>query len=262
MLQLRTFGGLWVSDANRQRVGRSLGRKPLALLALLARANGQAIARDRLLALLWPEKDQGHARNALNQMIFVIRRSLRSDLLELERHEIALVAHAWRTDVGDFERALADQALERAVALYTGPFLDAFYVPDAGELERWVESERAALRRKYLRALERLATASDSRVDVWAAAGWWQQLALAEPATAQYTFALMRALASAGEDAAAIDAAQVYERYVRSELQTGGDPRISAFVYELRHRNATAGATPRHSRLSLQSQPTARQERA
>jgi serine/threonine-protein kinase len=240
MLYLHTFGGLWLRDANQQNVAQSLGRKPLALLALLARADRHAIARDRAVMLLWPEKDQQHARNALNQMIFVIRRALGPDVLALDRNEVGLARGAWSIDVADFEAAIAERSLERAAALYTGPFLDAFYVRDAGELERWIETERAALRREYMQAVETLAVGAESLGDHRASAQWWQRLASAEPLSARFTLSLMRALASAGETAGAIDAASTYRRWARSDLESDGDGRIAALAQQLRDRTTAS----------------------
>jgi DNA-binding SARP family transcriptional activator len=202
----------------RERVCRSLGRKPLALLALAARSRGHAVSRDRALALLWPETDQDRGRNALNQTVFLIRRTLGADALTPARYEIALNAGVWTVDVAEFERAVDDDRLERAVDLYHGPFLDGFYVPNAGEFERWVDGERMSLRRDYIRSVEQLASAADARADHSASARWWEQLVHAEPLSMRFTLALMRALAAIGEHATAIDAAHAYEAHVRSTL--------------------------------------------
>jgi DNA-binding SARP family transcriptional activator len=230
MLRLHTFGGLWISDSSQERVGPSLGRKPLALLALLARSGGRTMSRDRVLGLLWPEKDQEHARNALNQAVFLVRRTLGPTVLVLHRHELALDTTVCTSDVWDFVTAMTQRSFERAVQLYEGAFLDGFYVPDAGEFERWAERERVILRQQYAHALEQLASAADSH----AAAAWLQKAATDDPLSARITLALMRALQASGDSAAAIRVADAHEARVRTELGADVDPQVRALASELR----------------------------
>jgi DNA-binding SARP family transcriptional activator len=82
VLRLRTFGGLGVESDNGSLGGAATQRKPLALLALLAATGERPISRDKLLAYLWPESDPEHARNALRQCLYALRRDLKAaDLL-------------------------------------------------------------------------------------------------------------------------------------------------------------------------------------
>ena len=101
----------------------------------------------------------GACANALNQTIFVIRRTS-VPVAGAERHEIAR-RRAWRTDVGDFERWRTRRSTCGG-ALH-GPFLDKFHVPDAGELERWVERAIGAST-KIRSGFEQLASTSESRM--------------------------------------------------------------------------------------------------
>ncbi len=61
------------------------------------------------------------------------------------------------SDVADLQRALEREALEEAVTLYRGPFLDGFFLSEAPEFERWMETERADLAQGCKSALESLA---------------------------------------------------------------------------------------------------------
>ena len=78
MIELRTLGGLDLHDSD----GRELrvifaASKRAALLTYLAIAKPRGFhRRDTLLALLWPELDQEHARGALRQALYLIRRSM------------------------------------------------------------------------------------------------------------------------------------------------------------------------------------------
>src|SRR5579885_301342 len=140
-IRLRTFGTVAVDSSGSALPGIAAQRKSLALLAVLAAAGTRGVARERLFALLWPDADDGQARNALGQLLFRIRRDTHADAI-LGTNELRLNLEVMDADCIEFECAVAANDLERAVELYAGPFLDAFYLRGAPEFERWVEDER------------------------------------------------------------------------------------------------------------------------
>jgi len=77
------------------------GRRPLALLALLATSGSRGLSRDKATALLWPERDAEHGRNSLSQVLSSLRRDLGRDDLVLGTAEIRLNADAITSDVED-----------------------------------------------------------------------------------------------------------------------------------------------------------------
>ena len=227
MLRLRTFGGLSVADGGQQLTGAAAQRSRLALLALLARAGERGISRDKLLAYLWAESDDAHARNALNQALFAIRRDLHEDAVVAGATEVHLNPQVISHDAGEFEAALERGDAERAVSLYAGPFLDGFHIKGAPEFDRWAESERARLAAQYSSALERLARAAQKAGAFPAAVQWWRRLASLDPLNSGYALGLMEALAASGDRPAALKHAQVHAAVVRAELDAPPDPAIT-----------------------------------
>src|SRR5205809_1345923 len=142
-LRLRTLGGLAVDGNPPPGPGAAAQRRPLALLALLAAASERGVSRDKLLACLWPESSQEKARHLLTQTLYALRRDLHAQELFLGSSELRLNPQVVSTDVQEFEAALAQGELERAVALYHGPLLDGFFLSAAPELERCTAGERA-----------------------------------------------------------------------------------------------------------------------
>src|SRR5690349_15880824 len=124
MLRLRTFGGLSVEGATGPLGGAAIPRQGLALLALLAGAGERGLSRDKLLAVMWPESDAERARHALNQALYVLRRTLREDELVLGTGELRLNPERISSDIAELESAFEAGAFDRADALYAGPFLD------------------------------------------------------------------------------------------------------------------------------------------
>jgi DNA-binding SARP family transcriptional activator len=128
MLRLTTLGGLSVHSGEAKTPVVSRPRH-LALLCLLAASASRGVSRDRILALLWPELDTEHGRNALNQLLFGLRRDL-GDVV-VGRAELRLNAAALPTDLEEFEAAIHRGDLGLAAELYRGPLADGFHISGA-----------------------------------------------------------------------------------------------------------------------------------
>jgi DNA-binding SARP family transcriptional activator len=140
MLQLTVLGGL--SLTRNGSVVEGGGQRRLAFLAVLAcAAPSGGISRDRLLLLFWPEKTDAQARNALKQLTFALRRDLSATDLFLGTTELRLNEAAMTSDVGDLLRAAQGGDDRTVISLYCGPLLDAVYLGEAPEFERWLDDQ-------------------------------------------------------------------------------------------------------------------------
>ena len=234
MLRLRTLGGAAVEDETGPTGGVAAQRKSLALLALLARAGDRGISRDKLLAYLWPETDPERAGHRLTQALYALRRGLQVGGLFLGSAELRLNAQLMASDVAEFVASHRAGQLDRAVALYGGPFLDGFFLSGAPEFERWMDNERAGLARDYAEALETLAAEAVARGDLGHAAEWWRRLADHDPLSSRVTVHLMSALAAAGRRADAIERAGTYQELIQRELDAAPNPAVLALAQQLR----------------------------
>jgi TolB-like protein/DNA-binding SARP family transcriptional activator/Tfp pilus assembly protein PilF len=234
MYRLITFGGLTLAKDGEPFAPPTIQRRQLALLALLAVAGRSGISRDKLVAYLWPEREADKARNLLDQALRAARRTFGQDVFASLPTALALNRDILGTDVTEFDEAIAASAWERAVELYTGPFLDGVFINDAPEFERWSEGERSRRAHSQARALESLAAAADAASDPGRAIGWWRRLVQAEPLSARYAIGLMRALAAAGDRSGALEFARVYEALVRQELSVPPDRAVTELAETLR----------------------------
>ncbi|MEO8336890.1 MAG: BTAD domain-containing putative transcriptional regulator [bacterium] len=239
MFRLRTFGGMSLERDGAPYSGPATQRRRLALLALLAAADG-VVSRDRLMAFLWPEADPDRARHSLDDALSALRRELRSDALFLGVGSLRLNAELIESDVSEQSVAIRLGDDERTVALYTGPFLDGFYVPDAPDFERWVEAERTRRAVAHTNALDGLATAATARGDRAAAVRWNQLRVGATPLDTAACLRLLSALRNAGSHADALRVARVHEALLREELDVAPGPEWSATVDGLRAELARA----------------------
>ncbi len=154
-------------------------RKALALLAYLTLSR-QTFQRATLAALLWPESEEGRARNALRRTLSTLHSGLEKRGLVLGRSAVGLdPTLRYALDVDDFHRLIAAcdacehtgpgpcaaclARLEEATRLATGPLLEGFEVPGAEDFSRWLDFQRAELRDARWRALETLGAAAEQR---------------------------------------------------------------------------------------------------
>ncbi|CAA9343476.1 MAG: hypothetical protein AVDCRST_MAG68-3177, partial [uncultured Gemmatimonadetes bacterium] len=225
---LRTLGGLALLRHGAVVESAAAQRKALALLAVIAAAGDAGIGREKVMALLWPESDMERARGSLKQMIHGLRRQLGAPSAILGTAELRLDADLVEGDVERFRRALAAGALEEAVELYGGPFLDGVHLEGAPEFERWAEGERAELARSFREALERLARAAAAAGDGDAAVGWWRRLQADDRTDGAAALGLIQALEARGDRAAALQHARIHEVLRADELGAGPDPAVAA----------------------------------
>lgn len=231
MLYLRTFGTCALERADGAPL--DLQRRPLALLAFVAAAGTRGTTREKAVGLLWPNADEDRARHSLAQTVYALKRACDADPVEggagLRLDEAVVSA-----DVLDFERAIAAGEHEQAAQLYMGAFLDGFHLPNAGEFERWMDGERARLQRLAKRAIEACATRAGEAGDHHRAADWWRRAAAIDPLDSRVALALVQSLAAAGETAAAIKQADLYQQIRRTELDLEPDAAVAALAQRLR----------------------------
>jgi len=230
-LTLRLLGTPGLTREN-DASGPPLTGQALALMAMLACAGERGVAREKLLAILWPEADTSAASHRLSQLVHWIRRTVDSPALIDGTRELRLRPTGLACDLWDFEAARRDGRLEHAAAQYA-PFMDGFYLTGSGGFERWAETRRSELAREYQEALEALAVQAEAGGDSLAAAEWWERLAQHDPLSSRVTMHLMNALAAVGERARALAHAQSYQRQVRAELEAEPSPAVVALAHLL-----------------------------
>ena len=256
MLRLETFGGVVLRENGVPHAGEASQRRRLGLLAVLA-ASGRPVSRERLLSFFWPEIDEERGRHALRQSTYALQRALRAENLFLGTTALQLNPEIVRSDVAEFDDAVARGDTVRAASLYAGPFLDGFYLEGLTEFERWVEGERSRLGRAFASALESLAAMAAARRDHHAAVGWWRRLAAEDPLSSRYTIGLMQALTAVGDRAAALRLAGVHAALVKQELQSLPDPAVIALEAQLRSGATLGPSAAAPSRASAAGTATA-----
>lgn len=233
MLRLTTFGGPRLTRGDEDLTGAATQRRRLAILAVLAVAGEKGWSRDKLLALLWPERETERARHVLNQLLYAQRQYFGNESLFLGRKTLRLNPSMIWTDVRAFGDAVRSDALDDALGLYQGPFLDGFFVGNAPAFEQWVEAERDRFRRQLHEALSRRALRFEAE-SAWAsAATWWRRVAELDPLDSVASRKLTESLAAAGDRSGAVRAARQHREALRVQLGLDLDAPFARYLKEL-----------------------------
>lgn len=226
MARLKLLGSVECEDDGERLDGLSARRHPIAILALLTRASSRTLSRSKLVGYLWPETREQTARSRLSTHVHEIRRELGEEVLLSEGDDLRLNRDVLSCDVWHFEEAVQAEAWDRAVELYRGPFLDGFRLPDSPSFGKWLDVERAELRRGYHGALEALADEAAERGEPVAAARWRRRRAEEDPFDSRVVVQLMDALVAAGNPAEALQVAHVHEQLLAEELDAEPSPEV------------------------------------
>ena len=218
-------------------------KRRLGLLAILGLGGRQGLSRDRIEAYLWPESADALARHALDQAVYSIRHALGSDVIISTGREIRLNSELVQVDLWNFDDAVRAHDWTVAANAYKGTLLDGFHFSDSRELESWIDTERARVRAEYQAAVEFLANQSAEAGDHSQSVTWWRKLANSDPLSAGATKKLMLALAAAGDRAAAVKHARLYQELVRQELEMEPDSEIERLAATLSNGATTGTVT-------------------
>ena len=250
-LRLRTFGAVYLERDGAPLGGAHSQRRRLALLAYLSASDSAAIAREKLIALLWPESDESSGRHSLSQLLYAIRRDLGTEVLGVDSEVVRLNRALVGSDVRAFDDAHRAGRHEDAVALYLGEFLTDFHVEGAPDFDRWADAERSRLAHACAKSLDKLVVAAEQAGDRHRSAEWLRRRLSLDPADASATLRLMHALAAIGDREGSARVARVYESYVVNELEIAPDSAVLALLKQLQ----TAPSAPPRTAVPSASAP-------
>ncbi|MCB0158032.1 MAG: hypothetical protein KDD83_07860, partial [Caldilineaceae bacterium] len=232
-------------------------RKSMALLIFLA-MTGEEQSRERLSTLFWPDQDERRARASLRQSLSFLRKILGPELLRTSGDRVMV-----HRDSGLYVDACAYlrliercpkqpaelddlpsylETLTRAVALYSGAFLDGFTLPDCPQFDEWRFFQAETLRRSLDGALSSLIRWHRRERNYETAIGYARRRLLLDPLHEPAQRDLMELYALAGRHAAALRQYHECVRILHEELQVPPEPETIALYESIRRQRLTAPA--------------------
>jgi serine/threonine-protein kinase len=226
--------------------------KRVALLAYLA-ANRDFVRRDTLLGLFWPESDEEHARHALRQSLYTLRRSLGPRALSSRGdEELGIDCDHLECDVAAFEVAVRDGQAEAALELYRGDLLEGFFLSDAAEFEKWLDGRRTTLRTQAAEAAWTMAQRAEDDGDRTEAAAWGRKATVFSQDDESTVQRLVALLDRVGDRAAALRAYEAFAWRLENELGLQPSPETQALISQIRARQ---DAGPRSGEVRVSRAP-------
>jgi len=272
-LSLTLFGVPQITHGDRQLVLQR--RKDLALLVYLV-VTAQPHSRDTLATLLWPDADQSTARANIRKSLSRIKSDLGADVLLATNNQVALNPDIslW-LDVYQFhayveqarkhnhglqgkDRPLCNEcqtALQEAVQLYRGDFMEGFSLPDSSTFDEWQFFQTDGYRQQLSGALQHLGQQHialgeyDSAVEYgrkWLALDMFN-----EPAHRQ----LMLAYALGGQQSAALRQFEECSRLLSEELGTEPEPETVDLHEAIRTKKLNRLRETNRPKVSLATNP-------
>jgi DNA-binding SARP family transcriptional activator/tetratricopeptide (TPR) repeat protein len=172
-VRLRTLGCFSITSEGDRFPAASGQPVRSALLLLLALE--REITREKAMALLWPESDDMHARQALRQTLYLLRRDLGSEWLESDQKRL-LATSQLVSDAGELIVAADSGDHEGAAALFRGPFLAGINLVESQPFQFWCDQWKGRLDRLHRQSrravIEARAAGGDAEGALDAAREW------------------------------------------------------------------------------------------
>lgn len=236
-IELFLLGGVELRGIDRKLADRLLAQPKLtALLAFLALSPEQRPQRrDRIVALLWPELDQAHARAALRKGVHALRAALGQDVVRSRGdEEIGLAVPPVWCDAVELATAADSGRMLQAVTLHQGELMSGFHLSQCADFEHWLDGERSLARERAAAAawgLARILEGDNRLTD----AGLWARRAVRyswdDERVLRRTLGM---LARIGDHAGALRLYDEFAQRMRSELEAEPSPETRAMADSLR----------------------------
>lgn len=241
-LRLTLLGGFEVRDITGRKIDFALSKAAL-LLSYLALRQGVALSREKLIGLLWSDRDDCQARGSLRHAIWALRRALNG--IEpcpviIDGDTIALDLAAVEADTISFETLLSDgspQALQSAVKLYCGEFLEGVRIRDPA-FQAVIRDERERLHELAVDACINLLNHQLQAGTNDMAVATAKRLLIIDPLQEAAHRALMRHHANRGQVGLAIKQYQTCRDFLQQDLSVEPDAETDRLLARIRTANS------------------------
>jgi DNA-binding SARP family transcriptional activator/TolB-like protein len=240
LIEFRAFGTIELFRPDGDSLSVTSRSKALGLLAYLVLSEGGGTRRrEDVCALLWPEADEAHGRNSLNQTLHSLRTILGKDIVAGGRDTVGIDLARIRCDAVEFRRAVTASDWHSALSLYGGDLLPGLYVSGAAEFERWLDRQRRDLRGLAFDAARRVADHKTSQEDHRSAIRALRRARAIRPDDDETVRILMRTCRQQGNLAAAVKEYEAYRTWLAETFDLEPPEETRKLVEEMRAANGS-----------------------
>lgn len=216
------------------------------ILAYLASPAGPSHPREALAAMFWADRGEEQARGSLRQALSVLRATLGSEAIEIERDMVRLVPGRVAIDAERLATLAANRVAasdEEIAHLCASEFLAGLSLPGEAVAE-WLAFERARLGRLAQAVLRATAKERAREGRHAEAVGLAERLLSRDPLREKSHRLLMRLHARAGERSLALAQYQRCREILSKELGVEPSPETAALADEIGRAIGAAAAAP------------------
>jgi serine/threonine-protein kinase len=248
MIRLRVLGPVKLDDDQGNEYRNVLAQpKRLALLVTLVVGPAGFRRRDSLLALLWPEQDQSHARAALNQAVRFLRKELggstEAGILSRGADEIGIDTSTLWCDAMEFRDHMEADRYQDALTLYRGHLLEGFFVDQDENFQQWLERERDLLKQSASKAARAVVGIHERGGDMTPAVAAARRAVDLSDGDERVVRELLQLLDRVGDRAGALQAYQEFARRLETEYGVSPAPETQHVIEEIRQRRSSGRTT-------------------
>ena len=238
------------------------------MLAYLA-VTGDAVSRESLTVLLWPDHDPGRARATLRQNLAALNKQLPKGWSESNRNMVRLrIEDTVWVDVQQFRRDIESmhprdrnvdgqnlETLSKAAQLYRGEFLQGFTLSDSRSFDDWQFFQAESLRSEFAAVLERLVQGLSENGRYQDALGFAQRWLQLDPLAEAVHRQIMRLHAWAGRPSQAKRQYQRCLEILRQELEAEPDPLTRSLAEQIAAGEVSPASVLNQGSASAQPSP-------
>lgn len=243
MTELKIFGPAEMRNSRGELDHSFLaGPKRLALLVYLLLHKPRGFhRRDSLLPMFWPEQDQKSARNSLSNMLFHIRKTLGTDVVENRgSEEISINPDLFWCDAVAFENAIIEKDYETALNLYRSDLLKGFHVQETSvEFDQWLEQERKKFHDLALEGSRLLGEKAFDNRNYTEAVSWAKKASELDPFSEKVHHQLILFLYESGDQEAALKEYAAFSNLLNQEYGEEPGQELQSLYFNIKEREST-----------------------
>lgn len=220
-------------------------QKSLGVLCYLG-ACGEAVSREQLSALLWPDSSEERARRSLRGELARLRSALPVGAIDGSRLDIWLDPSAARVDLQRFRSLVAKGRDTEAARLFRGSFCEGLKLRGAEPFQEWLTQERHLVERAYLQVLRRRINEEGAGGDLNSALEYARRGIDMQPLNEDFYVHAMDVADQLGDRAQVLKIYRDLQSVLHAELGIGPGPEAKAAV---QRASGPKGASPSQARL-------------
>ncbi|MFZ5968674.1 MAG: AfsR/SARP family transcriptional regulator [Bacillota bacterium] len=253
-LEIRMLGSIKIT-VNGKSVIDTMSSKAIGIFCYLLMHHGKFVTRDKLAFLFWDNSSTEAARYNLRHALWSIRKIIKEDA-----HDASIIvtnkdrcrAHISddiHIDVLEMEALLKQiekvekvpiRTLEAIDKLYSGEFLDGFYIKGCPEFNDWIYYERERLQKGYFEALHKLAVIHRESQHFQESIEAFEKLLRINPLHEELYAELMEVYLEMGDRHAVLNLYKRCSSILREELNISPGEKIYQLYSKIRENKSTS----------------------